>query len=258
MRDRKLYIILISIFVLFFIVMFLLFGLGEVRRGNQDLTLMVGHHTVWRYHNKKWSNLSNNLSYQNLDWKKYHIFSNQEYIGEHLLWYNDRWYAFDDDRNAIDLNGDFLAYSGNYEPTFYSFMEEDIQDYSSVQEVLREASLPEDSEFSTAYHVLMDFDHDGVDEDFYVISNVFLDEYVETTFSIVYMIDQDKLYMIYEDISKNQSFNGCKPFFTSFLDVNQDNTYEFILSCGRYSVSEQIDMLYQYKNNAFKILISSE
>ena len=107
--------------------------------------------------------------------------------------------------------------------------------------------------------VSFDFDNDGKDEDFYVISNVFpLDFEPEMSFSIVFMVKDNNIYYIYNDVSKNNFTNGCKPFFTSFLDADNDGTYEFILSCGRYSISEQIDMLYKYSDDEFKILISNQ
>ena len=38
---------------------------------------------------------------------------------------------------------------------------------------------------------------------------------------------------------------------------NNDDIYEFILSCGKYSIEEEVNMLYQLDNDNFKILISN-
>ena len=258
MKSRKIYIFLIVIFVIFFGVMFYLFGIDEIKSENQDLTMLIGHNTVWKYHGKKWLNLSKNLKHYDLDWQKYHVYSNQEYVGELLLWHDDKWYAFEDNKDAVSLEGDLLAYKGNYQLSFYPFSENNLEDYSSVYEVLNKYGISQDSVFTTAYHVPFDFDQDGIEEDFYIISNAFSQDEVNTTFSLVYMIKDNQISMIYEYLDGGNSFNVCKPYFTSFLDVNEDSIYEFILSCGGFSISEPIHMLYQYRDNAFKIVISSE
>ncbi len=259
MKNKKVYIALIIIFLGFFFLMIYLFGIDELKRRNQELTILVGKRTVWQYQDKKWFNRSGNTDYKNFDWKKYHVYSNQEYAGDYLLWHDDRWYAFDDNKKAIDLSGEFFAYAGNYDLNFYPFAEEEIEDYSSVYKVLKQYGIPEDSTFSSAYHVLVDFDNDGVDEDFYVISNVFSGEEPDITFALVYMVRDNKISMIYEDVVRNANYyNRCMPYFTSFLDIDRDSSFEFILSCGRYSIAEPLNMLYQYSDNEFKIAISSE
>ena len=258
MKNRKIYIFLILIFVVFFCVMFYLFGIDEMKSQKQSLTVLLGHNTVWQYKGKQWLNLSKNLSHYDLNWKKYHVYSNQEYVGDYLLWHDDKWYAFDDNKEAILLEGDLLAYMGNYKLSFYPFSEEEIEDYSSVYDVLKKYNVSLSSELTAAYHVSFDFDQDGSLEDFYIISNAFAQDEVDTTFSFVYMIKDNQLSMIYEYLDGGNSFNVCKPYFTSFLDVNEDSIYEIILSCGGFSISEPIHMLYQYRDNAFKIAISSE
>ena len=71
------------------------------------------------------------------------------------------------------------------------------------------------------------------------------------------MVKNNSIYMIYEDIRNNDYFNACKPFFTSFLDVDSNEQYEVIFSCGKYSMEEQVNTLYQFSENTFKVLISN-
>ena len=82
----------------------------------------------------------------------------------------------------------------------------------------------------------------------------------EKILSIVFMVKNEKIYYLYNDISENRSFNGCKPFFTTFLDADNDKKYEVILSCAGYSTSTQVDMLYKFNkdNDAFEIVISNQ
>ena len=39
----------------------------------------------------------------------------------------------------------------------------------------------------------------------------------DVIFSVVIMVKDDTIYPIYTDFSENQSFNGCKPFFNTFM-----------------------------------------
>ena len=72
------------------------------------------------------------------------------------------------------------------------------------------------------------------------------------------MVKNNEIYPIYTDIAKNNSYNGCKPYLSAVLDVDNDNTYELVVSCGRYSVQKPVDMLYKLTDNGFKILISNQ
>ena len=260
MKDKKVMIVLmISIFV-FFIVMFLLFGVKNIKKGNIAATIVVGDTSIFTYQNRQWNNIRNSSSVQSLNWKPFHIFVDNEELGEYYLWHNDgKWYVFDQDNNAVLIDGNLLAYNSNFEIPVSSFVKENVTDRKYVDSVLMENNISISSEFTTIYQVPFDLDQDGVEEMFYVVSNAFIDEYEpESIFSFVFMVKEEEVVMIYKEVNSNRSFNGCKPFITSFLDVDQDDTYELLLGCGRYSIGEQIDMLYDYEKPEFKILISNQ
>ena len=52
MKIKKVYIILIAILIIFGVIMFLVFGLDELRKESYDTTLVVGNDTIWTYKNK--------------------------------------------------------------------------------------------------------------------------------------------------------------------------------------------------------------
>ena len=255
MKMKKVYIILIAIILIFFVIMFLLFGLDELKKEGYDTTIVVNNDTVWTYNNKHWDNLS---SYDKISWEKYNVYLNNEKSGNYYLWYNDEWYAFDGKKNAVTLEGDLLGINSNVDIDVYSFTTDDIDDYSYVYEVLEKNNLPKDSLYTSNYKIVFDYDSDGLDEEFYVVSNAFPMEFdPEKIFSIVFMVKNEKIYSIYTNISKNTGFNGCMPYFSSFIDIDDNSKYEFILSCAKYSTSSVNRMLYEFKNNEFKILISN-
>ena len=259
MKDKKVIVVLIFIIIVFFVVMFLTLGVENIKQNNYSSTIIVGDETVWIYQNRKWLNLNNYTSFQKLSWKDYNVYVNNEKLGKYSLWYDNKWYAFDDKKNAVNLDGNLLAYSSNFDMRVLNFDLFDIDDRTYVDKVLNDSNLSLSSSFTSSSRVSFDFDNDGNIEDFYLISNAFPEEFnPDYIFSIVFMVKNNNIYYLYNDISVNSSFNGCKPFFNSILDTNNDGVYEIILSCGRYSVSEQIDMLFSFDNNAFKILISNQ
>ena len=255
MRTKKTYIILIAILLIFFIVMFVLFGLDNFIKSGYDTTIVVGEDTVFSYNNKKWFNVRD---YTDLNWKKYEIYSNNEKVGKYYLWYSDKWYAFDDKKNAVLIDGDLLAYNSNHDIDIQKINTQEIDNYDYIYSVFNDKDISTSSEYTSKYMISFDFDNDGIVEDFYLVSNAFImGSNPDKIFSIVFMVKNDTIYNIYTDISKNIGFNGCKPYFNSFIDVDNDSKYEFILSCSRYSTSSTNHMLYGFKDNKFKILISN-
>ena len=140
-----------------------------------------------------------------------------------------------------------------------NFVEQEITDDTYVNYVLQENNLDGENQFTTSYKVDVDFDNDGEVEELYLISNAFpMDFNPEKIFSIVFMIKNDYVYYLYNDVSTNTSFNGCKPFLKAILDVDNDGLYEFVVSCAKYSTSIETDMLYKYVDDSFKIVISNQ
>ncbi len=259
MRDKKVYIVLLICIFVFFVVMFLVFGLQNIKKGNTATTILVGDSSVWTFQNQSWMNLRDTTSIQSYNWQEFQVYVDNQSLGNYYVWHDDKWYLFDADKNAIPYEGELLAYQGNYPITIASFELEDIVDRTYVDAVLSENGISLSSEFTSFYQISFDMDQDGVEEEFYLVSNVFSMDYVpDSVFSFVFMVKEGKVSMIYQKVDQGQYFNGCKPFVTSFLDVDQDHSYELLLSCGRYSISKQVDMLYKYENGAFKMLISNQ
>lgn len=259
MAKNKTYIILLIIIFTFFVVMFLMFGVKNVNQGKYKSTIIVGNNTVWSYENKKWSNIESISKVKELDWNTYKVYVDNKLFGDYQLWHDDKWYVFDSNKNAVSISGNLLAYNSNYDIDVSEFSEFTIEDRTYINYVLQENNISPSSETTSEFMIKFDFDKDGVEENFYVISNAFpLDFDPDIIFSIVFMVKDEKVYYIYNDISNNTYTNGCLPFFTSFLDADGDDNNEFILSCGKYSISEQVDMLYKFENNDFKILISNQ
>lgn len=259
MRKKSTYVVILVFISVFSLIMFLVFGVSNIKKGKYATTLVVGDDTVWTYSDKHWMNVTKVTSLKKLDWNKFNIYLNNKEFGEYYLWHDDKWYAFDDEKNAVVLDGEMLAYNSNHEIKVSEFEQEEIVDRTYVNYVLEQNDISPSSQTTTEYLVNYDYDNDGEEEQFYLISNVFaMDFDPETSFSIVFMVKDERVYYIYNDISKNKTYNGCMPYITSFLDVDNDNRDEMILSCAKYSVNGVIKMLYAYENGEFKIVISNQ
>lgn len=259
MVKKRVYIVLIVVLVAFLLIMFYVFGSKNIKEEGISEVLIVGDQTVWKYSKKKWYNITYKSSLQQLSWKKYRVFSNNEELGTYYLWYSDKWYAFDDDKQAVRVEGDLFAYSSKNDLKVHNFSMDNVDDFEFVNYVLESNDISTSSKFTSIYKVDLDFDNDSNVETFYLVSNAFaMDFEPEKSFSIAFMVKGDTIYYIYKDVTANKGFNGCKPYYNTFLDVNDDDVYEFILSCSDYSISKKIDMLYQFSEDSFKIVISNQ
>lgn len=259
MPSKKVYIALILIMVISSLIMFFVFGVKNIQQEHLETTIIVGDNTTWSYQNQKWIYVRKNSLLSDLSWQKYHVFENNEELGTYYMWHDDKWYVFDEQKQAVTVNGKILAYLGNYQMKPIDFQEENVDDKSFVYAVLEDHGLSTSSQFSSLYKVSLDFDQDHEKEDFYIMTNVFpFDFEADTTFSIAFMVKDDTIYYLYNDVGPTNGLNGCKPFYHSFLDTNMDGIYEVILSCGRYSATDQVDMMYQFENGAFKMLVSNQ
>ena len=168
-----------------------------------------------------------------LNWKKYRVFDNQVEKGEFYLWHDDKWYVFDDDKSAVLLEGDLFAYSSNYDMNIQPFEISNVDDLSYVYQVLKDHDLSTSSKFTVLSKVLFDFDGDQNQEEFYIVSNAFPSDFdPEYIFSFVFMVKNEQIFMIYDNLDENRFLNGCRPYITAFLDANHDDHNNLILSCG--------------------------
>ena len=105
MPSKKTYIILITIMVLFGIIMFLIFGIPNIRQENLESVLIVGDNTTWIYKDKKWFNQRYKTSKDRYSWQEFKVFEDNKELGNFYLWHDDKWYLFDKDKNAVLTSG---------------------------------------------------------------------------------------------------------------------------------------------------------
>lgn len=244
MVDKKVYFVLLGILAVFFVSMFLLFGVNNIRQDNYASTVIIDEDTLWSYSGRNWLDISSVHVSDEYNWQKYMVYVDNEELGIYSMWKDDKWYVFDENKNAIPVNGRLFAYSANYKMKVYNFLEEPTTDMTYVHYVLKENGFDEESELTSNYHVTFDFDNDKVDEDFYIVSNAFpLDFNPDNSFSFAFMVKDNEVYPFYQNIKKGNSLDICKPYFHTIVDTNNDGIYELVLSCGNYSTNGTVNML---------------
>ncbi len=260
MRKKRTYIIILIVLAIYFLLLYLFIGKDNVKKTTYSTTIMVSNNTVWSLSGKRWLNITKQSSIESLNWQKFNTYVDNQNLGNNYVWHDDKWYIFDKNKEAITYTGKFLAYKANFDISVLPYEEENITDLTYVKEVLTANDLSTDSQFTTASKTAVDIDSDGIKEEFYIVSNAFASDFVPSTlFSIVFMVKDSEIYYIYNDISDNNlEYKECKPYFNYFLDINNDKTYEMILSCGRYSIKEEVNMLYEYTPDGFNIIISNQ
>ena len=67
MKSKKVYIVLIVLMVIFFLIMFLIFGLDELKKEGLDATIIVDKDTVWTYSERSWIRQT---SFNEYNWKE--------------------------------------------------------------------------------------------------------------------------------------------------------------------------------------------
>lgn len=258
-KGIKKYIIIIIVLIIYCGFMYFTFGISENKKRKTNVSLLVGDSTVWNYTSGDWMNVTSQKSLSSLNWKKFNIYVDNQYFGNYLIWLDNQVYLFDKNHKAIPYQGMLFGYKSNFEMDVLSFNSSTISNFSYAKKVLSNHQLDVNSPYTLSTVSSLDFDQDGQNEDFYFISNVFANDFFpEKYFSFAFMVKNDKIYMLYEDVDKNDGVNGCKPNLYSVADVDNDSNYELILSCSKYSNQVPIMMLYEFLNDEFKIVISNQ
>ena len=256
-KEKKVGIIIIIIILILFLILFFFFGgIDSFKNKKNQSIILVGNNTYWEYKDKKFYNITSNVS--SLYWKDYIVYINNKKYGTYKLWHDDKWYLYDKDRNYVSYDGSFLAISSNYDikPVAYSL--DNLSSDKYVKKVLSNNNIKTNN-FTVKNKVNIDIDNDSKKESIYLISNVLpIDKYENYRFSIVFMVKNDIIYTVFSDVQNESNSRGCKPYIDAFIDVDKDEDLEMIMSCGGLVTSGTKDYLYDFKDNKITILVSNQ
>lgn len=254
----KRYIVLIILLLAFGFSIYFFIGKDSIAAQKVQTTILLNPDTIFEYSNKSWVRVNRNYL-NDYNWKEFDVFLDSKYKGKKLVWHDDQWYIFDKNKTAINYTENFLGIKANYDINVKDFevITDDNLDYA--YELLSKYNLPSNSELTENDKVVIDIDNDGINEEIYLISNTFpMDTEPDVIFSNVFMVKDNKKYTILESSEKGDPFSGCLPSINSIIDVDNDNNYEILLTCSKYSAQDPINTLYKFDKTQFNKVISNE
>ncbi len=258
-KTNKIIFIIIVLLIGLSIFFFCYYGIDLIKKVTNSNTIIVGDNAIFKEEGGKWSN----ISFDHIDkynWKKYYTYVDNVYFGNYYLYNDDKTYLFEENNSPVNYNGNLLALKGDIKYKVVQFSTHDISNKDYVNKVLKDNDIKQDSILTSQSVIYVDIDNDQKKEEIYTISNKFaLEDVGSTYFSFVFMIKNKKIIYLYKNIEKDaqDSYSGCKPYINSILDIDEDNQYEIILSCGYYSNNGIRHRMYKFKDGMFKLLVSN-
>ena len=254
-KGKKKYLIFIAIVIVYVIITCFFY----VKRKNDYINIVVRDDVVWSYQNKKWEKISleKNDEIEKLNWTKFVIYSDGKKLGKYNLWYDEKWYAFNDNNKAINYDGELFAYQSPKHIKALSFKNKEINDFTYVETLLKNNNITTDGNYTMSNNISVDFDSDGQKEEFYLVSNVFSEKLEGNHYTFVFMVKNNKIYEIYKDTNIKDTYDGCMPYIDGFIDVDKDSKYEIAFTCSKYSIKKPINKLYKFKKGKFEEIISN-
>ena len=175
MNKKTRYIVLLAILLIYFAVLFLIYGKDHLKREKEETVIIIGNSTIWKKEKQKWSSIKSLSDKKDLGWKLYNTYIDNKRIGKYYLWNdNTEWFLFDKKKNAYNYQGELLAYRSNYKIPVKSFTTETVTDYTYLEKLLSDNNLSNTGNPTISSVTKADIDSDGIDEKIYVFSNVFL------------------------------------------------------------------------------------
>ena len=253
MKKKTRYIVLLVMLLVYFAVLFLVYGKDHLKKEKEEAVIIVGNDTIWKKEKQKWTSLKSLSDKKNLSWKLYDTYVDSKKIGKYYLWNdNTEWFLFDKEKNAYNYQGELLAYRANYKIT--------VTNYTYLDKLLSDNNLSNTGNPTISNVIKVDIDNDGIDEKFYTFSNAFSDDETlpENSYSFVFLEKESKTYMMYSYTGEFVGLSGCQPFINYLIDIDEDDNYEIVFTCSQYDQLPPINTLYKFDKDKFIEIIDNQ
>ena len=194
------------------------------------------------YNNGKWYE---NESFDYND-KYFDVYAKELYKSMKVV-YTDRWYIMDDSKKFVDYDGRFAAINSTIS---YTFVQGNSEVLTSENDAIIKAFLDSQGvkyNYESLQKSVMSFDvnRDGIRDDIYVISNLFLDDYTgfDSTFAFAFVRTLNQNIILHQDAFKDvNALSICNPNLDGILVI--DDVPQLILSCSYFSEAGTKHMIY--------------
>ncbi len=219
-----------------------------------DLNVVLFNRVFLGYKDGKWYE---NPSYDYTS-KDFDFYSNGDKYSNMGLVYTDRWYVMDKEKNFVDYDNGFLAINNTKDYTAIPYKEEQLSstNRSDIESFLQSKGL--NYNYDTLKKIVMSYDlnRDGIRDDIYVLSNLFLEDYsgYDKTFAFAFVKTLNQNVLLFEDsYNAIDAVSLCDPYIEGIIGV--DSTNALIIGCEYYSEGGTKYMLYKLDSkNATKLL----
>lgn len=252
MENKKKVMIVVSILLVYFIIMIVLFGLDQLKNKFQKLEILMAPDTYLKYENGHWKDV---IETRDLLGHSYHVYDNHKFLYDGILQYtNDRWYAFDTQNQPLSLPDHFFAYRGNMKVEIaqnYQVIDMSDDEIIEAKKFLKENKILFEPEFTKTQKISFDFNSDGIEEKIYIISNTLGMEEQKTYFSIAYLKTGEQLEPIILDISENM-YDIPSLNLKEIIDYNNDQKYELIFEKIYFDQIGTCHEIFEYEGNTYQ------
>lgn len=256
MKEKKKYIIVFVILAIYILIIFLTNGKNIIRENFDSVYMMISPSTQWKFEKGNWTIATNIVDYS---LKSFHTYVDNKPFGNYNVTYNNKFYLFDDKRNSIKYDGNLIAIRGSIPIDIINFKDEKIEpSIEVVSNALKEKNINASIENIRVRKIEIDLDNDRQTENIYITSNVFYAKENEDSFALVFIVENNQIVYIYEEIEKYiKTLEMCTPYIQNIIDIDKDKKYEIVMGCEYFSNNGVCHNLYDNKTNRYKNLLKN-
>lgn len=227
--------IILVILAGYLVIMLIIFLPGYLKNKHDKIYILSDTFVKIKYENGKWSNITDNDDYK---LKEFEIYDGESYKGKYKLLFTNRFYLYDNGKD-VSYTGPLFAYSSNIGFSVKAFASNDEvleDDKIYISDLLTSLGLDTTYEFDLFQRQTIDVDNDGNLEKVYSISNFYTESTASKVFSIVFMVKDNKNYVIEKVITTpDKIYDEASFMIKQVIDIKNDNKLELLLTKNYYS-----------------------
>jgi len=248
MKDKKIYIILISIYVVIALIAVIFIGVNNKQKGYIILPgydLYYKNKNTIKSYNKKIDELKDIITITDIETKK-------------LKFKNEEQLEIYENNEITDIRQNLImAYSSNLNFDIANYSKETLndEDIKILNQILEEHDIIGYENLNTNEKISFDYDQNGIEETIYFVSNLFEETVYDKVFAFVYYIENNEIKYLSEQVTDIlKIYDLCVPRMNSIVDLDEDKKYEFIISCEYFSNKGIQNSIYKKQNNLFELI----
>jgi hypothetical protein len=244
-NNIKIYIILITFFILLAIALFTKVYIIDTK--TKGYIIFSGNNIYYKNHDNitKYEKDVNSLTAINVITSSGNYNLNFKYRNQEVLYFIKK--------EQTVLDGDLqIAYSKGLDLDLIEFntSDLDIEELQKASDILKENGII-GYETLSSEKLEFDFNQDGTNETIYFITNLFDESIYEKVFAFAYYIEYDNVYYLIKEIDDvENTYDLCVPRANSIIKINDD--YELVISCDYFSNIGSDIYFYQNKTTLFE------